>query len=121
MTDALEPDLAVAYVRELSAAVRGVIVLTDDGERLAGPEKMAEPARALLGLLEGEGIVRMAEGIVWVASHGGRTLMAAAGPQALPGSTALDVAAALGSTRSLSVLAVTPPVQSVARRVIGAT
>src|SRR6478735_4971575 len=36
VTAALTPELAIAYVRELSADVRGVVVLAADGTLLAG-------------------------------------------------------------------------------------
>jgi hypothetical protein len=48
MPPALSPDLAVDYVRELSADVRAVLVLDAAGELLAGPPELAAPARALL-------------------------------------------------------------------------
>src|SRR3954469_21568981 len=43
VTAALTPELAIAYVRELSADVRAAVVLDGDGVRIAGPE--ASPAR----------------------------------------------------------------------------
>ena len=48
MTAALTPELALAYLRELSNDVRAAIVLDAAGNRLAGPEALAGPARALL-------------------------------------------------------------------------
>jgi len=48
MTTALTPALALDYVRELSADVMAGVVLDARGDLLAGPEALAEPARALL-------------------------------------------------------------------------
>jgi hypothetical protein len=48
MPPALSPDLAVDYVRELSADVRAALVLDASGALLAGPAELAAPARALL-------------------------------------------------------------------------
>jgi hypothetical protein len=48
MTTALTPALALDYVRELSADVIAGVVLDAEGDLLAGPEALAEPARALL-------------------------------------------------------------------------
>ena len=45
---ALTPELAVDYLRELSADIRAAAVLSPAGEQLAGPPELAEPARALL-------------------------------------------------------------------------
>ena len=45
---ALSPALALDYVRELSTDVLGGVALGATGERLAGPEALAAPARALL-------------------------------------------------------------------------
>lgn len=47
MTAALTPDLALAYLTELSADIRAVMVLGADGRHLAGPEALSAPARAL--------------------------------------------------------------------------
>ena len=45
---ALTPALALDYVRELSTDVLAGVALGAAGERLAGPEELAAPARALL-------------------------------------------------------------------------
>lgn len=97
MTASLEPELAAAYVRELSADVSAVVVLDAEGVRLAGPEASEAPARRLAdGLPEG-GMVATSEGTAWVARTPERTLVAVAAPGAGPGPTALDVAAAIGA------------------------
>src|SRR5829696_3234611 len=48
MPPALTPDLALSYVRELSADVRAVVALGPGGEPLAGDPAVAAAARALL-------------------------------------------------------------------------
>ncbi len=96
MTPALAPELAAAYVHELSADVRAVVVLGKDGAHLAGPEALAAPARALE-----PGVVRVPEGVVWVARGPQVTVVAAGRPTAVTGPTALDVAAAAGATKAV--------------------
>ena len=44
----LTPQLALDYLRELSADIRAGVVLAPDGALLAGAENLAEPARELL-------------------------------------------------------------------------
>jgi len=95
MTEALEPELAAAYVRELSADIVGVVVLDPDGARLAGPEAMATAAAALPA---DTATYVVPDGIVWVAKGPERTIVAASGPSFLTGPTALDIAAAAGAT-----------------------
>jgi hypothetical protein len=48
MPPALTPELALDYVRELSADVRAALVLDAGGALLAGRSELAEPVRALL-------------------------------------------------------------------------
>ena len=48
MTEALTPAQALEYLRTLSADIEDAAVLDADGELLAGPEALAEPARRLL-------------------------------------------------------------------------
>jgi len=48
MSQALTPALALEYLRELSADVRATVVLDGAGGLLAGPPRLAGPARALL-------------------------------------------------------------------------
>lgn len=95
MTHALEPALAAAYVRELSADVDGVVVLDEQGNALAGPEPMAAAARRLPAQTA---TYVTGKGAVWVAVAPGRSLIAAARTAALTGPTALDAATAIGST-----------------------
>ena len=97
MTGPLTADLAVAYVRELSADVRGVAVLWPGEHTHAEPAALATPAEALAAHLPG-GWIRLPEGLAVVArAEDGCALVVAAGPHALAGPTALDAAAALGA------------------------
>ena len=43
----LTPQLALDYLRELSADIRAGVVLDPEGALLAGPDNLAEPARDL--------------------------------------------------------------------------
>ncbi len=97
MTPALTPDLAVAYVRELSADVRAVVVLDAAGSRLAGPEALAAPARAFLDAAPGRSDVaaRVSGGLVLAARGAGHAIVVAAGPLSLTGPSALDARSAV--------------------------
>jgi hypothetical protein len=94
---ALSPDLAVAYVRELSADVRAVVVLAADGELLAGPPALAAPARELLAAAGDRMDVacRTADGVVMAARTPAHAIVVAAGPHSLVGPTALDARTAV--------------------------
>lgn len=94
MTGPLPVAQAAAYVRELSADVRGVAVVAADGAVHAQPAALA-PAAAALAALLGHGWVRVAEaGLALVArTPNGAAVVVAAGPLALAGPTALDAAA----------------------------
>ncbi len=48
MTAALTPELALAYLAELSTDIRAAIVLDAGGERLAGDAVLADPIRVML-------------------------------------------------------------------------
>src|SRR5689334_22371487 len=100
MTAPLQPELAAAYVHELSADVKAVVVLDGSGTRLAGPPALEAPAKRLAALLS-SGVVRTEDGVVWVARTADKTLIAVAGPTAQLGPTALDAAAAIGSPDGL--------------------
>src|SRR4051812_31732549 len=97
MTTALTPELAVAYVRELSADVRAVVVLDAAGERLAGPDALAAPARALVAAAGGgpDVAVRVAGGVVLAAVAPSHAVVVAAGPLSLVGPSALDARTAV--------------------------
>jgi hypothetical protein len=87
MTPALTPELAVDYLRELSADIRAVAVLTGAGEPLAGEAGIAGPARELLaaappGAAELE--VVTAEGAVYATRSEHHAIVVACGRFALP-------------------------------------
>src|SRR3954449_315619 len=91
VTAALTPELAIAYVRELSADVRAVVVLDAAGERLAGPAALAAPARALLSAAEtaDDVALRVDGGLVIAARTARHAIVVAAGPLSLVGPTAI--------------------------------
>jgi hypothetical protein len=98
MTAALTPPLALAYLHELSADIRAAIVLDAAGNRLAGPDALAAPARALLAEAPLIG-ARTARGGAFGARDGRHGVVVATGPLALPGLVLHDlqrVLAALG-------------------------
>ncbi len=121
MTAALSPELAIAYVRELSADVRDAVVLDATGARLAGPVALEGPARTLLAALGDapDAVVRIAAtapesvaplaarvpeavaplaGVVVAARGPERAIVAVAGPRAVAGPTRLDARAAVECT-----------------------
>ncbi|MDA0138409.1 hypothetical protein [Solirubrobacter deserti] len=97
----LTPDLALAYVRELSADVRAGIVLDPvTGEVLAGDPRLAEPARELFA---GHPHARELHGSesgaqVFAIRDGHRALVVLTGPHALPGPIRRDLRTALCGT-----------------------
>lgn len=104
MSDALTPALALDYLRELSADIRAAIVLGAGGERLAGPEALAAPARALLEAAAGAPEIRAAtsNGTVLAARDERHAVVIACGRHVLPGLARHDlrtVLAALGGRR----------------------
>jgi hypothetical protein len=99
MPPALTPDLALSYVRELSADVRAVVALGASGDRLAGDADVAAAARALLEAApEAAELEVVTPAGVACAVRGGRhALVAACGPFALPGVVRQDLRAAVGA------------------------
>src|SRR5436305_7392787 len=100
MTAALTPDLALAFLRELSADLTAAVVLDAAGERLAGPPALHAPARDLLaaappGPAELHG--RTAGGAVFAARDRVHQLVVATGPLALPGLTRHDLRTTLAA------------------------
>ena len=100
MPAALTPDLALTYLRELSADITAAIVLDAAGERLAGPDALHVPARELLagappGRAELRG--RTTAGAVFAARDDAHQLLVATGPLALPGLALHDLRAALAA------------------------
>jgi hypothetical protein len=49
---ALTPERALAYLGELSTDIRAAVVLSAAGERLAGEEQLAAPAKAILDAID---------------------------------------------------------------------
>jgi hypothetical protein len=83
MTASLTPSLALAYLHELSADIRAAIVLDAAGNRLAGPERLSAPARALLA--EGRLLSALTPGGGAFGARDGRHgVVAVTGPLALP-------------------------------------
>ncbi len=99
MPPALTPELALAYVRELSADVRAVVALSGSGERLAGDAGVAAAARALLGAAPDAAELEIvtANGVACAVRGTRHSLVAACGPFALPGVVRQDLRAALGA------------------------
>lgn len=89
MTDgSFTPDLALAYLRELSLDVRAAAVLNASGEQLAGAAELTQRARAVLAEADrataGTQIVLSAEMTLLVAwGENGVAIAVSAGPLAL--------------------------------------
>jgi hypothetical protein len=82
----LTPQLALDYLRELSADIRSGVVLDPEGALLAGPEHLADAARDLLaGAPEAEELhVSTADGAVFAARSAEHALVVVCGRLALP-------------------------------------
>src|SRR5438105_3361730 len=91
MPAALTPDLALAFLRELSADLTAAVVLDAAGERLAGPAALHAPARDLLAAAPPGLHGRTAAGAVFAARDDAHQLVVATGPLALPGLTRHDL------------------------------
>ncbi len=106
MTAALTPELAIAYVRELSADVRAVVVLDAGGARLAGPAALEAAARDVIFALgaASEAAIRVSEGVVFAVRTPERALVAVSGPLALRGPTLLDALAAMDSAAQSQIV-----------------
>ena len=89
MTAALTPELALAYVRELSADVKAGAVLDPEGAVLAGSPGLA-------GLPEG------GDRALLVERSGAYAMVIECGPFAMPDVIRLDMRAALASLDSAS-------------------
>ncbi len=99
MTTALTPELALAYVRELSADVLGGVVLDAAGDVLAGERTLAAPARALLATAPEATEVHgtTAAGGVFAARDAEHAIVVATGRFALPRVTRHDLRTALAA------------------------
>jgi hypothetical protein len=93
MTDALTPAQAIEYLRTLSADIREAAVLAADGSLLAGPEALAEPARALLAAApEADDVeVVSALGSVFAARSDRHAVVLVCGRYALPALVRFDL------------------------------
>ncbi|MEA2172338.1 MAG: hypothetical protein QOF76_5638 [Solirubrobacteraceae bacterium] len=116
MTGALTPDLAIAYVRELSADVRAAVVLDPAGERVAGDTRLAPAARAAAAALRGAAAVAASthlddRGIVTVVVTADHTLLVISGPLAFEGPTLIDARAAAAAMTQMApeTIAAAPP------------
>jgi hypothetical protein len=111
VTAALTPDQAAAYVRELSADVRAVVVLAADGRLLAGPEALAAPVRGFLAAAGDapEAAARTAGGAVLAARSATAAVVAVAGPLSLLGPTGIDVRTAVDALAPTAPGSAPPP------------
>ena len=93
MTDPLTPALALEYLRTLSADIEQAAVLAADGSLLAGPEELAEPARALLAAApEADDVeVATAQGSVFAARSDAHAVVVVTGRFALPALVRFDL------------------------------
>ena len=82
----LTPQLALDYLRELSADIRAGVVLDPGGALLAGPDNLAEPARDLFkaGGDASELQVTTADGGVYAARSEQHAIAVVCGRLALP-------------------------------------
>jgi hypothetical protein len=98
MTDALTPEQALEYLRTLSADIEQAAVLAADGSLLAGPEDLAEPARALLAAApEADDVeVWTAENSVFAARSDRHAVVLVCGRFALPALVRFDLRLVLG-------------------------
>ena len=110
----LTPALALDYVRELSADVRAAVVLDAEGGLLAGPPRLAAPARAVLiaAGAAAELEVASARGVVCAVRSPDHAAVAVCGRFAIAGVVRQDLRAAVaalegrapGSDASVSTL-----------------
>jgi len=93
MTDALTPAQALEYLRTLSADIQEAAVLAADGYLLAGPDHLAEPARAFLAAVpESDDLeVSTAEGCVFAARSDQHAVVLVCGRFALPALVRFDL------------------------------
>ena len=93
MTDALSPAQALEYLRTLSADIEEAAVLAADGSLLAGPEMLAEAARALLAAaLDADDLeVSTVAGSVFAARSDRHAVVLVCGRFALPALVRFDL------------------------------
>ena len=95
---ALTPELAVDYLRALSADIRAAVVLTPAGEPLAGAAELTEAAGRLLAAAPGAAEIEVATaaGAVHAARSGHHAVVAVCGRFALPALIRYDLKVVLG-------------------------
>jgi hypothetical protein len=98
MNPALTPELALGYLRELSADIRAGVVLDPAGALLAGPDELAGSARDLLAAAAGarEIHVTTADGAVFAARSPSHAVVVVTGRFALPSLIRYDLKLVLG-------------------------
>jgi len=94
----LTPELAVAYLRELSADIREAVILTPDGEPVAGAPELAAAAKRLLAAAPdaAEIEVAVAGGAIHAARGEHHAVVAVCGRYALPALIRYDLKVVLG-------------------------
>ena len=94
----LTPELAVGYLRELSADIREAVVLAADGEPLAGEPELGVCARRLLAAAPdaAEIEVVVAGGAIHAARDERHAVVAVCGRYALPALIRYDLKVVLG-------------------------
>lgn len=97
MTAALTPAEAITRLHDLSTDIRAAIVLDGGGERLAGSEGLAGPARALLDAGDAPAMeVACASGSVFSTRTDRHAIVLVAGRFALPSVMLYDLRVVLG-------------------------
>jgi hypothetical protein len=93
MPPALTPALALDYLRELSADIQAGVVLSADGEVLAGGDELGAPAQDLLAAM-GEATdvhVTTTDGAVFAARDATHAIVVSCGRFALPSLARYDL------------------------------
>jgi len=119
MEPAVTPDLAVRYLRELSADLVAAAVATAGGRTLAGPSDLATAAVELVARVPGAGFdvvlqMRAAGAVVVVARSDEHAVVAVHGENALAGLVAHDLVTVLGDLATAPGRATEPVVHDVA-------
>jgi len=92
MTPRLTPELAVAYLNELSADVRAAVVLDAEGRALAGDAALAAAAHELLEIAAAPAVeVATDRGAVFAVRSAGHALAVVTGRFALPALVLYDL------------------------------
>ena len=124
MDSLLTPDLALAYLGELSLDVKSAIAVDGEGRRLAGPLELIVPARAVLAVPATTSGLAIPTSTGWVFAARSRSagMVAVAGALALPLLTLhdlRDVVSLLGGEERDKAPAETSPPPPDALRALG--